>query len=523
MTDSYEQTTKSSVKKPVVLCILDGWGIRGETLNNAIKTGTTPHWDNMSKAGPKTKLSASGVDVGLPDRQMGNSEVGHMTIGSGRIMLQDLPRIDTAIHDGTLDNNPQLLSFINNLKQSGGTCHLMGLLSDGGVHSHQWHMRTLAAIVCSFGVPVNVHAFLDGRDTPPKSAATLVRRFETESRYMPCIKMATVTGRYWVMDRDQRWDRVQKAYDCLVDAKGQRFDKAADAIKAAYETGVSDEFVEPTAIGDFAGMQDGDGILMANFRTDRAREILTALATPDFTGFERDRVVEFAGRCGMVDYSDDLKSYFQALFPPIEMQDILSEVLSNAGLKQLHISETEKYAHVTFFFNGGREKPFPGEDRILINSPDVATYDLKPEMSAYEVTDNLIKAIEQDKYDFIVVNFANGDMVGHTGIMSAAVKAVEAVDDCLGRLQTTVKNAGGTMLVTADHGNCEKMLDGTQPHTAHTLFPVPLILINGPDDTKGLNEGGLADLAPTVLHLMGQPVPDAMTGKNLLKGNDGCD
>ena len=519
MTDS----SSIDVKKPVVLCILDGWGERSETQNNAIKKGHTPTFDHMVESCPRSSLNASGLDVGLPDRQMGNSEVGHMTIGSGRVMLQDLPRIDSAIHDGSLDDNPKLLGFIESLKASGGTCHLMGLLSDGGVHSHQWHIRTLATIICSSGVPVQVHAFLDGRDTPPKSARTLVRRFETENRYMPGINLATVIGRYWAMDRDKRWDRVKKAYDCLVNGKGQNFEKASDAIKEAYANNITDEFVEPTILGDYSGMQDGDGILMANFRTDRAREILAALAVPDFDGFERSRTVKFAGLCGMVDYSDQLKSYYAAVFPPIELADILCEVVSKAGRTQLHISETEKYAHVTFFFNGGLEQPFPGEDRILINSPDVATYDLQPEMSAFEVTDKLEAAIKTGDYDFIIVNYANGDMVGHSGVMDAAVKAVEAVDVCLKRLETAIVDVGGTMLVTADHGNCEKMLDGTQPHTAHTLFPVPVILVNGPAGVTALRNGGLADLAPTVLHLLGLDVPEAMTGKTLIEGHIGED
>ena len=323
------------------------------------------------------------------------------------------------------------------------------------------------------------------------------------------------------MDRDTRWDRVKKAYDCLVDAKGVRVDKASDAIKAAYDGGVTDEFVEPTVLGDYQGMQDGDGILMANFRTDRAREILTALADPDFDEFVRERTVAFAARTGMVNYSDKLKAHYDALFQAAELTDILSEVVANAGLKQLHIAETEKYAHVTFFFNGGREEPFPGEERVLVNSPRVATYDLQPEMSAAEVTDKLVAAIEGGTFDFIVVNYANGDMVGHTGVMAAAVKAVEVLDGCLARLETAVKDAGGAMLVTADHGNCEKMLDGTQPHTSHTLFPVPLVLVNGPDGATALRDGGLADLAPTVLQLLGLDVPGVMSGKTLITGGAG--
>jgi len=518
MIDSSD-TMVQATKRPVVLCILDGWGERGESLNNAIKTAATPHWDRLVRTGLKSKLNACGLDVGLPNRQMGNSEVGHMTIGSGRVNMQDLPRIDTAIHDGTLDDNPVLVRFIEKLKASGGTCHLMGLLSDGGVHSHQWHMRTLAAIICGAGVEVKVHVFLDGRDTPPKSAMSLVRRFKSEIRYMKCISVATVIGRYWAMDRDQRWDRVEKAYACMVEAKGRHFAKASDAIKASYEDGVTDEFVEPTVIDGYQGMQDGDGLLMANFRTDRAREILSALAEPDFGAFARSRTVAFAGCAGMVEYSDKLKAMYDAFFQPIELSDILAEVVSNAGRTQLHIAETEKYAHVTFFFNGGREAPFPGEERILIASPKVATYDQQPEMSAAEVTDKLIAAINGGAFDFIVVNYANGDMVGHTGIMDAAVKAVEAVDGCLGRLDVAVKAAGGVMLITADHGNCEKMLDGTRPHTAHTLFPVPCVLVNGPAWAQTLHDGGLADLAPTVLQLLGLDIPAAMSGRTLIEGD----
>ena len=517
------ETSNPTPPKPVVLCILDGWGERAETLNNAIKTANTPNWDRLVKAGPKSQLSASGLDVGLPDGQMGNSEVGHMTIGSGRVVMQDLPRIDTAIHDASLDANPQLIDYIAKLKASGGTCHLMGLLSDGGVHSHQWHMRTLAAIVCSQGVPVKVHAFLDGRDNPPKSAARLIQRFESEIRYMKCISIATVIGRYWAMDRDKRWDRVEKAYNCLVDGIAEHAENAADAIHSAYDNKITDEFIEPTTIGAYSGMKDGDGILMANFRTDRAREILAALADPDFDGFERGRVVAFAARSGMVDYSDQLKDHFSSLFSPVELNDILAEVISREGRRQLHIAETEKYAHVTFFFNGGREEPFEGEERIMVRSPNVATYDKQPEMSAPEVTDKLIEAIESNAFDFIVVNYANGDMVGHTGIMAAAVEAVEAVDACLGRLETAVRTAGGVMLVTADHGNCEQMLDGTQPHTAHTLFPVPAVLVNAPTWAKGLHNGGLVDLAPTVLQLLNIEIPQSMSGRSLIDDEVGID
>ncbi|MBF0248228.1 MAG: 2,3-bisphosphoglycerate-independent phosphoglycerate mutase [Alphaproteobacteria bacterium] len=508
-------------QRPVVLCILDGWGERDESLNNAIKMGKTPNWDRMVATCPRSRLQASGLHVGLPDGQMGNSEVGHMTIGAGRVVLQDLPRIDHAIHDGELDDNPALVEFIEKLQASGGTCHLLGLLSTGGVHSQSSHIRYLAGIVGSHGIPVKVHAFLDGRDTPPKSAADFVKRFEADIRFKDGVSVATVSGRYWAMDRDKRWDRVRKAYRCIAGGQGGHARRAIDAVLAAYEKGVTDEFVEPTAIADYRGMQDGDGLLMANFRADRAREILSALADPNFVEFEREFPVTFAACTGMAEYSDDHKRFLTALFPPVELTDILSEVISRAGLKQLHIAETEKYAHVTFFFNGGREDPYEGEDRILIRSPDVATYDLKPEMSAPEVTDKLVAAIESGKYDFIVVNYANGDMVGHTGVMNAAVKAVEVVDACLGRVEKAVKAVGGVMLITADHGNCEKMMDGPNPHTAHTLFKVPAVLVNGPSWAEDLRTGGLADLAPTVLQLMGMAVPADMEGTTLISEDAG--
>jgi len=510
-------TPERDRSKPVVLCILDGWGERQESLNNAIKMGNTPNWDRLVKTCPKSQLNASGLGVGLPDGQMGNSEVGHMTLGSGRVVLQDLPRIDSAIHDGSLDDNPALVRFIDKLKATGGTCHLLGLLSPGGVHSHQWHMRTLAGIVCAHGIPVQVHAFLDGRDTPPKSAANMVSRFEVDIRHMNCISIATVSGRYWAMDRDNRWDRVEKAYRCIAEGQGERAASALEAINRAYENGITDEFVEPTMIGDFDGMQNGDGLLMANFRADRAREILSALGDPNFDGFERSRAIDFAARTGMVEYSDTHNTYFKSLFPSVELNDILGEVISNAGMRQLHTAETEKYAHVTFFFNGGREEPFAGEDHILVKSPDVPTYDQQPEMSAPEVTDNLVAAIEGGEYDFVVVNYANGDMVGHSGVMDAAIQAVEAVDECVGRLETAVKAAGGVMFITADHGNCEKMCEGSNPHTAHTLFPVPAVLVNAPDWAKGLRDGGLADVAPTMLQLLGLKAPSSMSGSTLIQ------
>ncbi|MDH5187449.1 MAG: 2,3-bisphosphoglycerate-independent phosphoglycerate mutase [Rhodospirillaceae bacterium] len=507
--------------KPVVLCILDGWGERTETTCNAVKAANTPNWDRIYSSCPKAKLKASALDVGLPDGQMGNSEVGHMTLGAGRVIMQDLPRIDAAIHDGSLDENSELVLFIEKLKKSGGTCHLMGLLSPGGVHSHHWHMRNLAAIISNAGIKVMVHAFLDGRDTPPKSAADYIKRFEVECRHLKGVSIATICGRYWAMDRDRRWDRVKKAFDLLVSGAGENAKKPVDAIKAAYTKNITDEFIEPTAIDGFSGMQDGDGLLMANFRSDRAREILDALVDPDFSEFDRNKTVKFISLLGMVDYSDNTKKFFASLFQPIELEDILPEVISRAGLKQLHIAETEKYAHVTFFFNGGREDPMQGEKRILVPSPDVATYDKKPEMSAFEVTDKLVAAIGSAEYDFIIVNYANGDMVGHTGIMDAAVKAVETLDQCIAKLESAVIAAGGTMLITADHGNCEKMCHAGQPHTAHTLNKVPAILVGAPDWVGALSDGGLVDVAPTLLQLLGMNAPDAMGGHSLIVEKNG--
>ncbi|MCK5444954.1 MAG: 2,3-bisphosphoglycerate-independent phosphoglycerate mutase [Rhodospirillaceae bacterium] len=513
--------SKKTGRKPVVLCILDGWGTRREKTGNAIYAAETPNWDRLMKTYPHGKLRASALDVGLPDGQMGNSEVGHMTLGAGRVVMQDLPRIDEAIHDGSLDENRELLAFIADLKKSGGVCHLMGLLSPGGVHSHHWHMRTLAAIVAQAGIEVKVHAFLDGRDTPPKSAANFVKRFSVECRRLPGVEIATIMGRFWAMDRDQRWDRVEKAYQTLVAGAGTPAATAADAIATSYKAAITDEFVEPTPIGDYAGMKDGDGILMANFRSDRAREILGALGDPGFTGFKRSKVIKFGARLGMVVYSDSLKAHFAAMFPPVELDDILPELISKAGMKQLHIAETEKYAHVTFFFNGGREKPFKGEERILVPSPKVATYDEKPEMSAGEVTDKLIAAIEKDDFDFIVVNYANGDMVGHTGVIDAAVLAVQAVDACVGRLESAVVKAGGVMLITADHGNCEKMCHAGQPHTAHTLNLVPSILLGADSSVNKIADGALGDVAPTILQLLGLPKPDAMSGNSILPTAEG--
>ncbi|MTJ82136.1 MAG: 2,3-bisphosphoglycerate-independent phosphoglycerate mutase [Telmatospirillum sp.] len=509
--------------RPVVLCILDGWGYRAERADNAIALANTPVWDRLMARNPHTLLETSGLSVGLPDGQMGNSEVGHMNLGAGRVVMQDLPRVDLAVQDGSLAGNPALLKAIAALKAGGGTLHLMGLMSPGGVHSHQDHIVALARIVSDAGVPVAVHAFLDGRDTPPSSGRGFVEAFLAAVKGHN-VTVATVAGRYYAMDRDKRWDRVSLAYEAIVAGTGVGAPDAVAAVDQSYGAGKTDEFVLPSVIAGYAGMKDGDGVLMANFRADRAREILPTLVDPAFDGFARSRFVKTSVRLGMAEYSTDLNRFFDVLFPAESLERILGEVVADAGLSQLRIAETEKYAHVTFFFNGGREAVFEHEDRILVPSPKVATYDLKPEMSAVEVTDKLVEAIGTGKYDLVVVNYANGDMVGHTGILEAAIKAAETVDNCLGRLTAAVEKAGGSLLITADHGNAELMRDQVtgEPYTAHTVGKVPAILVGGPAGVDALSEGRLADVAPTVLALMGMEQPAEMTGHSLLAGTGGA-
>ena len=504
--------------RPVVLCILDGWGERAEVENNAIALGDTPNWDRLVASVPKAVLDASAEDVGLPSGQMGNSEVGHMNLGAGRVVMQDLPRIDQAVGDGSLAVNRELLAFIDTLKQSGGTCHLLGLMSPGGVHAHLDHLAALAGIVSGAGIPVRVHAFMDGRDTPPKAGKGYLEDFIAKVSGFENCTVATVTGRYWALDRDNRWERVARAYEVMVNAQGVRADDPLSAMDASYASDTGDEFVEPSVSGGYSGMVDGDGLLMGNFRADRAREILTALADPAFDGFARSRVVAFPARLGMVEYSESLNWLFPALFASTALTGILGQVVADAGRQQLRIAETEKYAHVTFFLNGGREQLFDGEQRILVPSPKVATYDLQPEMSAPEVTDKLVEATNSGTFDLIVVNYANGDMVGHTGVLDAAIKAAGTLDQCLGRLEEAVTQAGGVLFVTADHGNCESMYDhdAHEPHTQHTLNTVPALLINAPDWVRGLKSGRLSDVAPTLLRLMGLRQPAEMTGASLL-------
>jgi len=504
--------------KPLLLCILDGWGYRAEKTDNALAQATLPVWNRFWSTYPHALVETSGRDVGLPQGQMGNSEVGHMNIGGGRVMSQDLPRIDAAIEDGSFFQNAALKKFIADLQESGGTCHLLGLVSPGGVHSHQSHIVELARAVDHAGVPVHIHAFLDGRDSPPQSAEGYMEHFLNEIAKLKKTTIATVGGRYYGMDRDKRWERVAKAYEAITDGIGVKASDPMSAIKQSYAAKVTDEFVVPAVMPGYTGMLDGDGVLVANYRADRVRQILTALLDPAFKDFIRPRDVKFTAALGVTEYSKALSKLMGAMFAPQSAINTLGEVISRAGLTQMRIAETEKYAHVTFFLNGGVEQEFPGESRILIPSPKVATYDLQPQMSAPEVADNIVDAIDQHKFDVIIVNFANGDMVGHTGILAAAVKAAEALDVCLGRIEAALIKSGGVMLVTADHGNLEMMRDpqSGEPHTQHTTGKVPIVLVNGPAGMSTLYDGRLADIAPTVLELLRLQQPAEMTGQSLL-------
>jgi 2,3-bisphosphoglycerate-independent phosphoglycerate mutase len=503
--------------RPVMLVILDGFGWREETADNAVRQARKPNFERLWQSCPHAFLHTSGHDVGLPDGQMGNSEVGHLNIGAGRVVMQELPRISKAATDGSLARAPALIEFISALKASKGTCHLLGLMSPGGVHSHQDHAVALAKILHDAGVKTMVHAFTDGRDTPPRSAGDDMRWL---MKALPKeVPIATVSGRYYAMDRDKRWDRVAKAFAAVAEADAPRFDDAAAVMDDAYAHDITDEFVVPARIGDYKGMQDGDGVLCFNFRADRVREILAALLEPKFDGFPRRRVIKFAAAAGMTRYSDELAPYLGALFPPEALNHILGQVVSEAGRTQLRAAETEKYPHVTYFLNGGQETSFNGEDRIMVPSPKVATYDLQPEMSAPELTDKVVAAIDSKKYDLIVLNYANPDMVGHTGSLPAAIKAVETVDAGLGRIAASVQKQGGALLVTADHGNCELMKDPATggPHTAHTTNPVPVVLMGG--NASALGDGRLADVAPTLLALMDLPQPREMTGTSLIRAH----
>jgi 2,3-bisphosphoglycerate-independent phosphoglycerate mutase len=505
-----------STPKPVVLCILDGWGLSEDTTANAPHLAQTPTFDQLMTTHPNSTLITHGRDVGLPTGQMGNSEVGHTNIGAGRVVAMDLGQIDLAIEEGSFQINAALIAFIDRLKSTGGTAHLMGLVSDGGVHGHLTHIIAAIHAIADAGVPVVLHAVTDGRDVAPKSAFTY---FHELSEALPeNAKVGTVTGRYYAMDRDNRWERVGEAYAAMIRAEGARSATAHAAVDAAYQREESDEFIAATVIGDYAGAKDGDGFFCLNFRADRAREILRAIGEPGFDAFDVGARPDWAALLGMVEYSEGHNAYMETVFPPRDIVNTLGEWVAKQGKTQFHLAETEKYPHVTFFLNGGKEDPEEGEDRYMAASPKVATYDLQPEMSAGEVTDAFVKAIETG-YDLIVTNYANPDMVGHTGDLKAAMKACEAVDQGLARVVEALEKAGGAMIVTADHGNCETMIDPVTggPHTAHTTNPVPVILVGGPKGVTLRSGGRLADLAPSLLQLMGLPQPDEMTGKSLLE------
>lgn len=503
-----------SARGPVALVILDGLGLRAERDGNAMALAETPTLDHLTNTCPMATLITHGPDVGLPEGQMGNSEVGHMNIGAGRVVLMDLPKIDAALANGSFDTQEAVRTHIEALKTSGGVCHLVGLLSPGGVHAHQRHLAYIAKLIAGEGISVCLHLIADGRDVPPRSIGKYLTAFRADLGDTTGIKIATLSGRFFALDRDNRWERVEAAYRAMALGEGEREASAEDAIAAAYGRGKTDEFIKPTVIGDYAGMNSGDGLFSTSFRTDRTREIMAAFADPAFTAFDRPAPT-FAARTGMVEYSENHRAYMDAVFADDEIVDTLGQVASRAGLRQLRLAETEKYPHVTFFFNGGIETPQPAEERHMAPSPKVATYDLQPEMSEGEVTERLVSAIRSGDYDLIVTNYANPDMVGHTGDLNAAIKAVEAVDAGLGKAVAAIGEAGGAMLVCADHGNCETMIDPETggPHTAHTLNEVPVWLV-GKKTT--LEHGRLADVAPTLLALLGLEQPAAMTGRSLI-------
>lgn len=506
----------SSRPKPVVLLILDGWGYRKETADNAVAQARLPHWNHLLETCPHTLIHTEGRYVGLPDGQMGNSEVGHMNLGAGRIVYQDLTRIDAAIEDGSFFATAELVAACQAVKADGGTLHLMGLLSPGGVHSHQRHLFALLDLAKAQGVAkVAVHAFLDGRDMPPRSAKASLEALAAKCAQVGNAHLYSVGGRYFAMDRDKRWDRLRRAWDAIVQAQGEF--TAADgvaALEAAYARGENDEFVQPTVIDGAVPMADGDAAIFFNFRADRARQLTAAFVDPGFAGFQA-RVPRLARFVCMTEYDATLPA--PVAFPPDDLQHTFGELMQANHLTQLRIAETEKYAHVTFFFSGGREAPYVGEERILVPSPKVATYDLQPEMSAPEVTRRLVEAIGSGHFDVIICNLANPDMVGHSGILAAAIQAAEAVDVAIGQVVQAVRAAHGALVITADHGNLEMMADPAtgQPHTAHTVGPVPLVYVGERADAHLREGGALRDVAPTLLDLMGLPAPAEMTGHSL--------
>ncbi|MEE4245819.1 MAG: 2,3-bisphosphoglycerate-independent phosphoglycerate mutase [Kangiellaceae bacterium] len=508
----------SDKAKPMVLLILDGWGHSEEIDNNAILAAKTPNFDRLWQDCPHTLISGSGLDVGLPSGQMGNSEVGHLNLGAGRVVYQDYTRITQAVEDGSLLDNQVLQTAIDQAVAKQSAVHLIGLLSPGGVHSHEDHIIAMLDMAKQRGAKqVYLHAFLDGRDMPPRSAQQSIDKFEQATQKLGIGRIATICGRYYAMDRDQRWDRVESAYRLMTEGHADfHFNTASEALEAAYQRDENDEFVKATVIGETAAINDNDSVIFMNYRADRARQMTRVFVEDDFSGFERSKRPQLSQFVMLTQYAADIDT--PAAFPPLKHKNVLGEYLQTLGKKQLRIAETEKYAHVTFFFNGGVEQPFTGEQRELIPSPQVATYDLQPEMNAPLMTEKLVAAIEQQQVDVIIGNFANPDMVGHTGNYQATVKAIEAIDQCLGKITTALAKVGGEMLITADHGNAEKMADQTtgQAHTAHTSGPVPFIYV-GRDAKVVVEDGVLADVAPTLLTLMGLEVPAEMTGRSIMQ------
>ena len=508
----------SATPKPLVLIILDGFGHSDSTEYNAIHAANTPVYDHLRATQPHSLISGSGMDVGLPDGQMGNSEVGHMNLGAGRVVYQDFTRVTKAIRDGEFFDNPAITGAVDRAVSAGKAVHILGLLSDGGVHSHQDHLVAMAELAAQRGADkIYLHAFLDGRDTPPKSAQAFIELLDSTFARLGKGRIASLIGRYFAMDRDNRWDRVEQAYNLIVNGQGQfNASSALEGLQAAYARGENDEFVKATTLGQPVKVEDGDAVVFMNFRADRARELTRAFVEADFQDFPRVRLPQLASFVTLTQYAANIPA--PSAFAPASLTNVLGEYLAKNGKTQLRIAETEKYAHVTFFFSGGREEPFEGEERILIPSPNVATYDLQPEMNAPQVTDRIVEAIEQQRYDVIIVNYANGDMVGHTGVFDAAVKAVECLDSCVGRIVAALDKVGGEALITADHGNVEQMEDVCtgQAHTAHTCEPVPFIYVG--KRQLSMREGGvLADVAPTMLTLMGLPIPQEMTGTSIIQ------
>ncbi|WP_150304750.1 2,3-bisphosphoglycerate-independent phosphoglycerate mutase [Pseudomonas saliphila] len=506
----------TAAPKPLVLMILDGFGYSESPESNAIMAARTPVWDRLWSTCPHTLVSGSGMDVGLPDGQMGNSEVGHMNLGAGRVVYQDFTRVTKSIMDGDFYENSELCKAVDAAVKAERAVHVMGLLSPGGVHSHEQQLVAMVELAARRGAEqIYVHAFLDGRDTPPRSAAPSLELLEETYRRLGKGRTASLIGRYFAMDRDNRWERVEAAYNLVVEGQAS-FSAvvAAEGLEAAYERGENDEFVKATTIGTPVRVEDGDAVIFMNFRADRARELTRAFVEPGFDGFVRQRQLKLGGFVMLTQYAADIPA--PCAFPPFSLDNVLGEYLAKQGKTQLRIAETEKYAHVTFFFSGGREEPFEGEERILIPSPQVATYDLQPEMSAPEVTDRIVEAIEQQRYDVIIVNYANGDMVGHTGIFEAAVAAVECLDVCIDRITQALAKVGGEALITADHGNVEQMSDDStgQAHTAHTCEPVPFVYV-GPRNVSLRDGGILSDVAPTMLTLLGLEQPAEMTGRSI--------